>query len=102
MEYRYIGRTGLRVSPICMGTMTFGSTVGAKDSFDILDLAYDGGINFYDTAEIYPVPPKAETAGATETIFGEWLATKPRDSVILASKVTGAASGWCEIANWPP
>lgn len=94
MEYRYIGRTGLRVSPICLGTMTFGSSVDRKEAFAILDKAYDAGVNFYDTAEIYPVPPMAETIGRTEEIVGEWLQTKDRDSVIIASKVTGAASGW--------
>jgi len=59
-----------------------------------LDMAYERGINFFDTAEIYPIPPKADYAGLTETIVGEWLKTKPRDSIILASKVTGAANGW--------
>lgn len=94
MEYRYIGKTGLRVTPICMGTMTFGSSETKKEAFEVLDRAYDSGINFYDTAEIYPVPPTAKSGGDTERIVGEWLKTKPRDSVILASKVAGAASGW--------
>lgn len=94
MEFRYIGRTGLRVSPICLGTMTFGSTTPKDEAFNILDMAYDGGINFYDTAEIYPVPPKAATYGRTEELVGEWLKTKPRDSVIIATKVAGGASGW--------
>ena len=94
MEFRYIGRSGLRVSPICMGTMTFGSSVEKKESFRIMDMAFDAGVNFFDTAEIYPVPPTAETYGRTEEIVGEWLRTKPRDAVILASKVAGAASGW--------
>lgn len=94
MKYRYIGKTGLRVSPICLGTMTFGSTTDKKEAFKILDKAYDSGINFYDTAEIYPVPPKSNYEGTTEKIVGEWLQTKPRDSIILASKVSGASSGW--------
>ncbi len=94
MEYRYIGKSGLRVSPICMGTMTFGSTTSKEEAFKILDKAYDRGINFYDTAEIYPVPPKTKYEGTTEKWVGEWLQTKPRDSVILATKVSGAASGW--------
>jgi aryl-alcohol dehydrogenase-like predicted oxidoreductase len=59
-----------------------------------MDKAYERGINFYDTAELYPVPPKAESTGITEKIVGEWLKTKPRDSIILATKVAGAASGW--------
>lgn len=94
MEYRYIGTSGLRVTPICMGTMSFGSWSDKEESFRILDAAFDRGINFYDTAEVYPVPPRAETVGVTEEIFGEWLATKPRDAVIVATKVAGAASGW--------
>jgi len=93
MEYRYVGRSGLRVSPVCLGTMTFGSTVEKKAAISILDKAYEAGINFYDTAEIYPVPPMSETFGVTEEIVGEWLKTKNRDSVIIASKVAGAASG---------
>jgi aryl-alcohol dehydrogenase-like predicted oxidoreductase len=94
MNYNYIGKSGLRVTPICLGTMTFGSTTSKKEAFEIMDKAYDRGINFYDTAEVYPVPPKADTAGITEQIVGEWLKTKPRDSIILATKVVGAASGW--------
>ena len=94
MDFRYIGKSGLRVSPVCLGTMTFGSTVDRKTAFSIMDMAYDSGINFYDTAEIYPVSPRSETVGITEEIVGEWLATKSRDSVILATKVTGGSSGW--------
>ncbi len=94
MKYNYIGRSGLRVSPICMGTMTFGSTTTKEEAFKIMDKAYERGINFFDTAELYPVPPKADTAGVTEKIVGEWLKTKQRDSVILATKVAGASSGW--------
>ncbi len=94
MEFRYIGKTGLRVTPICLGTMTFGSTTSKEEAFAILDAAYDAGINFFDTAELYPVPPSSEYAGATEAIVGEWLKSKPRESIILATKVAGAASGW--------
>ncbi len=95
MDYRYIGKSGLRVSPICLGTMTFGTqTPDEKIAFEIMDKAYDAGVNFFDTAELYPVPPSAKMAGATEEIVGRWLKTKPRDSIILASKVAGAANGW--------
>jgi aryl-alcohol dehydrogenase-like predicted oxidoreductase len=94
MEFRYIGKTGLRVSSICMGTMTFGSTTNEKEAFKILDAAYDRGINFYDTAELYPVTPKKETVGITEQIVGKWLKTKQRGSIIMATKIAGAASGW--------
>ena len=94
MEYRYIGRSGLRVSPICMGTMSFGTWSDRKESFKILETAFDRGINFFDTAEVYPVPPTVELAGLSEEIFGEWIKTKPRDALIVATKVAGAASGW--------
>ena len=94
MEFRYIGQSGLRVSVICLGTMTFGSTTSKEEAFTILDAAYEAGVNFIDTAELYPVPPDAKWAGRTEEIVGEWLKTKPRDSIILATKVAGAASGW--------
>jgi len=94
MIHRYIGRSGLRVSPICMGTMTFGTQADKKEAFRIMDKAYEAGINFYDTAELYPVPPSGKLAGITEEIVGEWMQTKPRDSIILATKVAGAANGW--------
>ncbi len=94
MQYRYIGKSGLRVTPICLGTMTFGSFCDKSESFKIMDEAYERGINFFDTAELYPVPPSAHYAGETEEIVGEWLKSKPRDSIIIASKVAGAANGW--------
>lgn len=94
MEFRYIGKSGLRVSPICMGTMSFGTWSDKSEAFRILDKAYERGINFYDTAEVYPVPPSAELAGLTEEIFGNWIKTRPRDGLIIATKVAGAASGW--------
>ena len=94
MEFRYIGKSGLRVSSICMGTMTFGTSTNEDEAFKIMDKAYENGINFYDTAELYPVSPKKETIGLTEVMIGKWLKTKPRDSIILATKIAGAASGW--------
>ncbi|MBU1418046.1 MAG: aldo/keto reductase [Proteobacteria bacterium] len=94
MEFRYIGQSGLRVSPICLGTMMFGSMCDKKTAFAIMDKAYNAGINFFDTAEVYPVPPRAESVGITEEIVGEWLQGKSRDSLIIATKVVGAASGW--------
>lgn len=94
MNYRYIGRSGLRVSPICLGTMTFGTQADKQSAFQIMDRAYEAGINFFDTAELYPVPPTAKLAGLTETMVGEWMADKPRDSLIIATKVAGAANGW--------
>jgi len=94
MQYRYIGKTGLRVTPICLGTMSFGSWSDEKESFKIMDKAVDFGINFFDTAELYPVPPKAEYAGETEKVIGKWLNGKKREDLIIASKVAGAANGW--------
>ena len=94
MQYRYIGRTGLRVTPICLGTMGFGSWSDEAEAFRIMDKSVDFGINFFDTAELYPVPPKESYAGETETIIGKWLKDKQRDKLIIASKVAGAANGW--------
>lgn len=94
MESRRLGRSGIVVSEICLGTMTYGSQRDEKDSFAILDHAFDHGIDFYDTAEIYPVPPKAEWLGRSEEIVGKWLKTKDRDAVILATKVAGPGHGW--------
>lgn len=94
MNYRYIGTSGLRVSEIGLGTMTFGTNASKKESFKILDKAYEHGINFIDTAELYPSPVSQELAGLSETYIGEWLETKPRDSVMVASKVAGGANSW--------
>ncbi len=94
MRYRYIGKSGLRVSEIGLGTMTFGTNADKKESFAIMDRAYEAGINFIDTAELYPSPISTELAGVSEEWIGEWLKSKPRDSIILASKVTGGANSW--------
>ena len=94
MEQRRLGTSGIVVSEICLGTMTFGLQTGEKESFRIMDRAVDAGIDFFDTAEIYPVPPSAEKAGDTEEIVGRWLKDKPRESVIIGTKIAGAAHGW--------
>ena len=94
MNRRRLGNSPLTVSDICMGTMTFGTQCDEKLSFEIMDRAFDAGIDFYDTAEMYPVPPNADLVGRTEEIMGRWLKTKPRDSVIVATKITGPAHGW--------
>lgn len=94
MQRRRLGRSGLVVSDICMGTMTFASQCDDALSHEIMDLAYDRGIDFYDAAELYPVPPKAETFGQTEETVGRWLKTKKRHAVIVATKVTGPGHGW--------
>lgn len=94
MQKRRLGRTSLFVSEICLGTMTFGTTCDEKQSFEIMDLAVDLGIDFFDTAEIYPVPPDQKWVHRTEEIIGKWLKTKNRDALVLATKVAGAGSGW--------
>lgn len=94
MERRRLGRSGLVVTDICMGTMTFGSQCDERTSHAICDTAWEAGIDFFDAAELYPVPPKKETYGVTEEIFGRWLRTKPREAVLVATKITGPAHGW--------
>ncbi|MBT8044176.1 MAG: aldo/keto reductase [Verrucomicrobiae bacterium] len=94
MKQNRLGGSAIVVSDICMGTMTFGKQCGKNESFRILDKAADAGIDFFDTAEVYPVPPSPKTAGITEDWLGEWLKTKDRESLILASKVAGPAHGW--------
>ncbi len=93
MQNVTLGRSDLSVTPICLGTMTFGEQVSQDTAFAILDRAVERGINFIDTAEMYSVPTRAETYGATETILGNWFAARPgvRQKVVLASKVAGAA-----------
>jgi aryl-alcohol dehydrogenase-like predicted oxidoreductase len=94
MQTKRLGKSAIAVSTICMGTMTFGSQADEATSFRILDKAFDAGINFYDTAENYPVPPNEDWAGLTEEIVGRWMKTKPRDAIILATKVCGPSHGW--------
>jgi aryl-alcohol dehydrogenase-like predicted oxidoreductase len=90
MEYRPLGRTGLKVSAICLGTMTWGEQNTEAEGHAQMDYALDRGVNFFDTAELYPIPPKAGTQGATERIIGSWFAArKNRDKVVLATKVIG-------------
>jgi aryl-alcohol dehydrogenase-like predicted oxidoreductase len=90
-----LGASDLRVTPICLGTMTFGEQVAEAGAHAILDRALERGINFLDTAEMYAVPARAETFGATETILGNWFRKTPsaRSKVVLASKVAGPSRG---------
>lgn len=85
MNLRRMGRTGLKVSEVCLGTMTFGHQCDEKTSFAIMDKAAEHGVTFIDTADVYPVPPSPETAGRTEEIVGKWL-EKKRDRFVLATK----------------
>lgn len=94
MKTRRLGRSGLVVSEICMGTMTFGAQADETTSHAILDQAFDAGVNFLDVAEVYPVPPSPHYAGRSEDIVGRWLKGRPRESVIVATKVAGPSGGW--------
>jgi aryl-alcohol dehydrogenase-like predicted oxidoreductase len=94
MKQRKLGRTGISVSEIGMGTMTFGSMADEATSHKVMDMAFDAGVDFVDVAEMYPVPPDAKWAGRSEEICGRWLANQPRDGVIVATKVAGPGGGW--------
>ena len=92
MNYKNLGNTNLKVSTICLGTMTWGEQNTQNEAFEQIDFALSQGVNFWDTAELYSIPPRAETFGYTEKIIGNWLEkTKKRSSVILATKVAGPA-----------
>lgn len=96
MKYRNLGRTELRVSEICLGTMTWGEQNTPADAFTQLDVAMASGVNFIDTAELYPVPPRPQTQGRTEQILGDWLRRRGRrDDLVIATKVVGRN-------NWNP
>ncbi|HEV2565544.1 MAG TPA: aldo/keto reductase [Microvirga sp.] len=96
MEYRRLGRTDLNVSLICLGTMTWGQQNTEADGHAQMDYALDQGVNFFDTAELYSIPPRPETQGSTERIIGSWFKARgSRDKVILATKVIGRSdSTW--------
>ena len=100
MKYRKLGITDLDVSVICLGTMTFGEQNSQKDGFEQMDYAYDRGVNFFDTAELYAVMPKKETYGKTEEIIGNWFVEKKnRKKIILASKISGNGISWIREGN---
>lgn len=95
MHFRPLGRTGLKVSAIALGTMTWGSQNTQDEAFAQMDYALEQGVNFFDTAELYPVPPSAETYTRTEEMIGAWLQDrKSRDRIVLASKIAGPALPW--------
>jgi aryl-alcohol dehydrogenase-like predicted oxidoreductase len=104
MQTTNLGHSELRVTPICLGTMTFGQQVGEDSAHSLLDRAVERGINFIDTAEMYAVPPRRETFGATERIIGSWFASRPgvRDKVVLATKVAGPSRNMDWIRNGSP
>lgn len=93
----------LLVSKLCLGTMTFGEQNSLSESFKLLDKAFDSGINFFDSAEMYPVPQRAETQGRSEEYFGHWLKERkiPRDRVVIATKVSGPSGQMTWIRGGP-
>ena len=92
MEKRKLGNTDLMVSKICLGTMIFGEQVNETVGHEQMNYAVDMGINFFDTAEMYAVPPRKETQGTTEKIIGNWFGKKKnRENIILATKICGRA-----------
>ena len=95
MKFRKLGTTDIDVSLICLGTMTWGTQNTEKDAFEQMDYAVSQGINFFDTAEIYSVPPTSDSYGKTEVMIGNWFEKrKNRDKIILASKVAGPGCDW--------
>ena len=102
MKYSPLGRTGLQVSRVCLGTMMYGSQVNQTDAWAQMDYALTRGINFFDTAEAYAIPPRPETQGATERIIGEWLQARGnRQDLILATKIAGRNDDMSWIRNGP-
>jgi len=94
MKRKRLGRSGLVVTEICLGTMTFGLQADEATSFAIMNRAVEAGVDFFDTAELYPVPPDAALFGNTEEIVGRWIKTHRREEIILATKITGPGHGW--------
>lgn len=102
MKTRKLGRTDIDVSEICLGTMTWGEQNTEQQAFEQLELATAEGVNFIDAAEMYPVPPRAETQGLTETFLGNWLARRGRrDDLVIASKVAGPGNGLTYLRDGP-
>jgi len=95
MNFKKLGNTDIEVSTLCLGTMTWGEQNNQKDAFEQMDYALDRGVNFFDTAEIYPSPCFEKTYGCTEKIIGKWFNERNnRDQIILASKVSGPGLSW--------
>ena len=96
MNYKKLGNSNLNISTISMGTMTWGEQNTLEEAFEQMDYAYDQGVNIFDSAELYPVPPSAETQGETSRILGQWVKSrKIRDKVIIADKIVGRSG-----MNW--
>ena len=90
MKYSYLPSTKIKVSKICLGTMTFGNQNSEMEGFEQMDYALDNGVNFFDTAELYPVPATAALYADTEKIIGKWMNQRNnRDQIVLATKIAG-------------
>jgi aryl-alcohol dehydrogenase-like predicted oxidoreductase len=89
MEYRNLGRTGLKVSQVCLGTMTFGWTTDERNAYEVLNASFESGVNFIDTADIYSRWHPGNPGGVAEMFIGNWMRGKPRDQVVIATKVRG-------------
>ncbi|GCB02253.1 oxidoreductase [Sulfuriferula multivorans] len=101
MNYRQLGNSDLKVSEITLGTMTFGEQNSPEEAARQLDYAIAHGVNFIDVAEMYPVPPRAETQGRTEDYVGRWLSKQSRDKLIIATKITGPGRGFEWVRGGP-
>lgn len=101
MKYNKLGASGLAVSEICLGTMTWGEQNTEAEAHAQLDYAISRGINFIDVAEMYPVPPRAETQGRTESCLGSWLKKQARDKLIVATKITAPGRGFGWVRGGP-
>lgn len=101
MEMKQLGESELHVSALSLGTMTFGEQNSEAEAHAQLDYAVSRGVNFIDAAEMYPVPPRAETQGRTESYIGSWLKHQRRDSLIVATKIAGPSRGFAWIRNTP-
>jgi len=99
MKYTTLSNTDIKVSKICLGTMTFGEQNTEKEGHKQLDFAIDKGVNFVDTAEMYSVPGRKETQGGTEKIIGSWIAKGNRDKIVLATKIAGPSPGLSYIRD---
>ena len=99
MKYTNLPNTNIKVSKICLGTMTFGEQNTEKEGHEQLDFAMDKGVNFVDTAEMYSVPGRKETQGSTEKIIGSWIAKGNRDKIVLATKIAGPSPGLSYIRD---
>ena len=100
-NYKLVGESSLRISPVTLGTMTFGEQNTQKEAFDQLNYALSNGINSFDVAELYPVPPKEDTCSRTETIMGNWIKKQARDQIIISTKIAGPRRGLDWIRGGP-